>query len=64
LRLVISQPEAVSDIAMPVSATVLAIHIAAKAGWLKAPHRPGAGSIGVEEGFGSPLKPISRTFAR
>src|SRR5277367_3308244 len=39
LRFVINHAEAVSDIAMPVKANVLATHITAKAGWPNAPKR-------------------------
>ena len=47
LRLVIIQPEAVSKTAVPRLETTLAAQIAAKAAWLKAPQRSGAGSTGA-----------------
>ena len=42
-RLVINQPDAVSNIAVPTFETKLAVHITVKARWLNGPHREGAG---------------------
>jgi hypothetical protein len=47
LRLVIIQPEAVSNTAVPRLETTLAVQIAVKAAWLKAPQRSGGGAIGA-----------------
>src|SRR5579871_6271775 len=43
---VINQPDAVSYIAIPMSAQVLAVQTIAKAGWAKAPSRLGAAAVG------------------
>src|ERR1700729_149697 len=47
LRLVINQPEAVSNIAVPTFETVLAVHITVNARWLNGPHREGVGAAGA-----------------
>ena len=46
-RLVINQPDAVSNIAVPTFETRLAVHITVNARWLNGPHREGAGSVGA-----------------
>jgi hypothetical protein len=46
--LVINQPEAVSNIAVPILDTKLTVHMTVKAKWLKGPQRDGAGSAGVK----------------
>ena len=45
--LVINQPDAVSNIAVPILDTKLTVHMTVKAKWLKGPHLDGAGSAGV-----------------
>ena len=54
-RLVIIQPEAVSNTALPRLATTLAAHIAVKAMWPKAPHRLDAEGVGAKGVFASTL---------
>jgi hypothetical protein len=46
--LVINQPDAVSNIAVPMLDTKLTVHMTVKAKWLKGPQRDGAGSAGVK----------------
>ena len=46
--LVINQPEAVSNIAVPILDTKLTVHMTVKAKWLNGPQREGAGSAGVK----------------
>ena len=55
LRLVISQPDAVSNIAVPTLEKMLAVQITVKAAWLKAPHRDAERSVGVAAGVNSVL---------
>ena len=54
-RLVISQPEAVSDIAMPVSEQVVAAQITANGLFPNAPQRVGADSAGSAAELGSKI---------
>src|SRR5580658_6629355 len=64
LSVVISQPDAVSYIAMPMSAEVLAVQTIANAGWAKAPSQdaaPDAGFWGMRKSiFDSLLAPDRR----
>jgi hypothetical protein len=46
-RLVINQPDAVSNIAVPTFETKLAVHITVNARCPNGPHREGAGSVGA-----------------
>jgi hypothetical protein len=46
--LVINQPDAVSNIAVPTSETTLTLHMTVKAKWLNGPQRDGAASLRVE----------------
>jgi hypothetical protein len=46
-RLVINQPDAVSNIAVPTFETRLAVHITVNARWLNGPHRERAGAVGA-----------------
>jgi hypothetical protein len=46
--LLIKQPDAVSNIAVPILDTKLTVHMTVKAKWLKGPHFDGAGSAGVK----------------
>ena len=46
--LVINQPYAVSNIAVPMLDNKLTVHMTVKARWLKGPQRDGAGSAGVK----------------
>jgi hypothetical protein len=46
--LVINQPDAVSNIAVPMLDTRLTVHRTVKAKWLNGPQRDGATSVGVE----------------
>jgi hypothetical protein len=59
-RLVINQPDAVSNIAVPTFETRLAVHITVNARWLNGPHREGAGSVGAAAVVRSALKRTSR----
>jgi hypothetical protein len=59
-RLVINQPDAVSNIAVPTFETRLAVHITVNARWLNGPHREGAGTVGAVTVVKSALKRISR----
>ena len=62
LRFVISHAEAVSDIAMPVRANVLAIQITAKGAWPNAPQRErGFGPLGSGNRIGAHDKFPSRS---
>ena len=55
-RLVISQPDAVSNIAVPTFDKTLAAHMTVNATEPKAPQREGAGCATIAEGFWSALK--------
>jgi hypothetical protein len=59
LRLVINQPEPVSNIAVPTLETIVAVQITVKATWLNAPQREGADSADATAPFESMLKPNS-----
>ena len=59
MRLVISQAEEVSNIALPMFMTRLAIQIAMNAAWPNGPHAEGAGSVGAAERSKSMLKLVS-----
>src|SRR5271157_357333 len=48
-RLVISQPDAVSNMAVPTFDMTLAVHMTVNATWLKGPHREGTGWVGAAE---------------
>src|SRR5271170_5676657 len=63
-RLVINQPDAVSNIAVPTFETRLAVHITLNARWLNGPHREGAGSVGAATVVRSALKRNSRRGIR
>jgi hypothetical protein len=63
-RLVINQPDAVSNIAVPTFETRLAVHTTVNARWLNDPHREGAGSVGTAAVVRSALKQISRRGIR
>src|SRR5271163_2818848 len=63
LRFVINHAEAVSDIAMPVKANVLATHIAAKAGWPNAPKRERRLSVESTAATEVELTKYSRSFS-
>src|SRR5580700_1319535 len=63
-RLVINQPEAVSNIAVPTFETRLAVHITVNARWLNGPHREGAGAVGAAAVIRSALKRNSRRGIR
>ena len=63
-RLVINQPDAVSNIAVPTFETRLAVHITVNARWLNGPHREGAGVVGAAAVVRSALKRISRRRTR
>jgi hypothetical protein len=56
LRLVISQPDAVSNMAVPTFDKTLAVHMTVNARELKAPQREEADSTTVAEGFWFALK--------
>jgi hypothetical protein len=58
-RLVISQPEAVSNIAVPTFETRLAVQMTVNAAWLNGPQREGAGSVGAAAAVRSALKLFS-----
>ena len=55
-RLVISQPDAVSNMAVPTFDKTLAVHMTVNATEPKAPQREGAGCVAIAEGFWSALK--------
>ena len=60
LRLVISQPDAVSNIAVPTFEMTLAVQITVNAKWPKAPHRDADNSVGAAAGVrSSVLTPVS-----
>jgi NAD(P)-dependent dehydrogenase (short-subunit alcohol dehydrogenase family) len=61
-RLVISQPDAVSNMAVPTFDKTLAVHMTVNATEPKAPQREGAGPATVAEGLGFALKFVSRTM--
>jgi hypothetical protein len=63
-RLVINQPDAVSNIAVPTFETRLAVHITVNARWLNGPHREGAGAAGAAAVVRSEPKRISRRRIR
>ena len=63
-RLVINQPDAVSNIAVPTFETRLAVRITVKARWMNGPQREGAGVVGAAAVVGSALKQISRRRTR
>jgi hypothetical protein len=63
-RLVINQPEAVSNIAVPTFETKLAVHITVNAKWLNGPHREGVGAAGAAAVVTSEPKRISRRRIR
>jgi hypothetical protein len=63
-RLVINQPEAVSNIAVPTFETKLAVHITVNARCPNGPHREGAGSVGAAAVVVSAPKRISRRSIR
>src|ERR1700727_2316784 len=63
-RLVINQPDAVSNIAVPTFETKLAVHITVKARCPNGPHREGAGSAGAAVVVRSEPKRISRREIR
>src|SRR5208337_4065689 len=48
-RLVISQPDAVSNMAVPTFDMTLAVHMTVNTTWLKGPHREGTGWVGAAE---------------
>src|SRR5271165_3881007 len=48
-RLVISQPDAVSNMAVPTFDMTLAVHMTVNVTWLKGPHREGTGWVGAAE---------------
>src|SRR5271165_1411308 len=58
-RLVINQPDAVSNMAVPTFDRALAVHITVNATEPKAPQREGAGCVGAADEVGSALKFIS-----
>ena len=63
-RLVINQPDAVSNIAVPTFETKLAVHITVNARWLNGPHREGVGAAGAAAVVRSAPKRISRRGIR
>jgi hypothetical protein len=63
-RLVINQPDAVSNIAVPTFETKLAVHITVNARCPNGPHREGAGSVGGAAVVRSALKRTSRRGIR
>jgi hypothetical protein len=63
-RLVINQPDAVSNIAVPTFETKLAVHITVNARCPNGPHREGAGSVGTAAVFRSAPNRISRRRIR
>jgi hypothetical protein len=63
-RLVINQPDAVSNIAVPTFETRLGVRITVKARWMNGPQREGAGVVGAAAVVGSALKQISRRRTR
>jgi hypothetical protein len=58
-RLVIYQPDAVSNMAVPTFDTTLALHMTVNATEPKAPQREEAGSATVAEEFGFAVKIVS-----
>src|ERR1700722_10370059 len=63
-RLVINQPDAVSNIAVPTFETKLAVHITVNARCPNGPHREGAGSVVAAASVRSEPKRISRRKIR
>jgi integrase len=63
-RLVINQPDAVSNIAVPTFETRLVVHITVKARRLNGPHRERAGAVGAAAVVRSALKQISLRLTR
>jgi hypothetical protein len=63
-RLVINQPDAVSNIAVPTFETKLAVHITVNARCPNGPHREGVGAAGAAAVVRSALKRISRRRTR
>ena len=59
-----SQPEAVSNIAVPTFETMLAVHMIVNAVWPNAPHREGVRSVDVAVEFKLALKLFSERLAR
>jgi len=63
-RLVINQPDAVSNIAVPTFETKLAVHITVNARCPNGPHREGVGAAGAAAVVRSAPKRISRRGIR